>query len=233
MTNRRKTSFRRRYDPRTGLWVKGKFVYLYWFKFLQHATRDETRVVNWSKYPYWGGESVILSSTFEDWWKPRWKRLFGYEDPANIPEGKFMPNEGYKIDPIRIALKFYELHQTGIADNWELAKAFATDEYARRRKIAIDKGKAKNADEYSESDEARKWVFNIARRSVYAKLLEDPDGRQNLPNYQPKYALIDGDGYSSLTKKDKDKIRVVRSKVGKYLIRAEQMLDSVCEGKFP
>ena len=56
--------------------------------------------------------------------------------------------------------------------------------------------------------EAEKWVFNVARAGVIRSL-----------NQYPAYLS--------------DQKRLVQSRVGRILKRADVMLDNVCEGKFP
>ena len=197
----RKSSRWSRYDPTSKLWIKGKLIYLYWFKFLQYAELDPNKTVNWKKYPYWGGSEVVSNTKFDAWWRPRWKRLFGYQDPTN-PDPMFCPTYPHKLDAIRYALRFYELQQSGITDTWELAKEFAKEEHPRRREIAKRKGI-----EYDEI-EADKWIFNTARASVYRRL---------------------GDNHPYLA----DQKRLIQSRVGRILSRADQILNDVCEGKFP
>ena len=190
-----------RYDPKSKLWIKGKLIYLYWFKFLRHAETNPEKEVNWKMYPYWGGSDVVCSMKFEEWWRPRWKRLFGYKDPKN-PDPMFSPTYPHKIDAIRYALRFYELEQSGISDRWELAKEFAKEEHPRRREYAKREGRI-----YDET-EAEEWIFNIARASVIRSLSKNPE-------------------YLS------DQKRLVQSRVGRILKRADLMLDHVCEGRFP
>lgn len=196
-----KTSRWSRYDPKSKLWIKGKLIYLYWYKFLQLAELNETKVVDWKKYPYWGGAEVVCQTKFEEWWKPRWKRLFGYVDPKN-PNPMFCPSYPHKIDAIRYALRFYELRLSGIEDKWELAQEFAKEEHPRRREYAKRQGLI------YDDIEADKWVFNTARAGVI----------RNLGNNQAYLA---------------DQKRLIRSRVGRILSRADEMLDNVCEGRFP
>ena len=91
MSSSKKNSRWSRYDPKSKLWIKGKLIYLYWFKFLRHAETNPEKEVNWKMYPYWGGSDVVCSMKFEEWWRPRWKRLFGYKDPKS-PDPMFSPN---------------------------------------------------------------------------------------------------------------------------------------------
>ena len=201
MSGSKKNSRWSRYDPKSKLWIKGKLIYLYWFKFLRHAETNPEKEVNWKMYPYWGGSDVVCSMKFEEWWRPRWKRLFGYKDPKN-PDPMFSPTYPHKIDAIRYALRFYELEQSGISDRWELAKEFAKEEHPRRREYAKREGRV-----YDEI-EAEEWIFNIARASVIRSLSKNPE-------------------YLS------DQKRLVQSRVGRILKRADLMLDHVCEGRFP
>lgn len=201
LSSNKKNSRWSRYDSRSKLWIKGKLIYLYWFRFLQHAESNPTKEVDWKRYPYWGGADVVCNMKFEEWWRPRWKRLFGYKDPKN-PDPMFSPTYPHKIDAIRYALRFYELEQSGITDKWELAKEFAKEEHPRRREYAKRQGVI-----YDEA-EAEKWVFNVARAGVIRSL-----------NQYPAYLS--------------DQKRLVQSRVGRILKRADVMLDNVCEGKFP
>ena len=201
MSGSKKNSRWSRYDSNSKLWIKGKLIYLYWFKFLRHAETNPEKEVNWKMYPYWGGSDVVCSMKFEEWWRPRWKRLFGYKDPKN-PDPMFSPTYPHKIDAIRYALRFYELEQSGISDRWELAKEFAKEEHPRRREYAKREGRI------YDDIEAEEWIFNIARASVIRSLSKNPE-------------------YLS------DQKRLVQSRVGRILKRADLMLDHVCEGRFP
>ena len=199
----KKTSKYSRYDAGSKLWVKGKLIYVYWYRFLVLAELDPTRQVNWRKYPYWGGADTVLNMKFEPWYRTHWKRLFAYRKGE---EPMFSPTYPHSVDAVRIYLKFYELQRSGIADYAELGEAFADEEYIRRRRKAIDAGHATNSEDYATSDEARKWEFNACRKSV-RKLLTDSQKRRQY--------------------------RIVRSRVGRYLKRANELLDNVCEGRFP
>ena len=67
-----------RYDKSAGLWIQHrKVVYLYWFKFLQHAERDDRYDVDWSQYKSWGGREVVMETKFDVWWKEHWSDLLG------------------------------------------------------------------------------------------------------------------------------------------------------------
>ena len=107
-----------RYHKATELWIPNrKRIYLYWFKFLQHAERHQTKVVDWSKYEGWGGANEVLGSKFDDWWGNHWIDLFGYKK-GEQPKHSLSTNRP-KPDGIRYALLVYEnLHR---GSNWEIA----------------------------------------------------------------------------------------------------------------
>ena len=127
----------KRFDPksrwvryRDGLWIPSrKRIYLYWFKFLQHAERDVTRIVNWKKYNGWGGSNYILASRFDDFWEDNWKKLFGVKDVFDLP--KFpLSTDRPKPDGYRYALLVYENRHRG--SNWDIAKWIAKREVSKR-----------------------------------------------------------------------------------------------------
>ena len=101
-----------KYDKSSKLWIQHrKVVYLYWFKFLQHAERGEFNV-NWRKYRKWGGRSGVMESKFDDWWKDHWKPLFSF--PEGQPEkSPFHTKKKPEISAMRTALLIYENQHRG------------------------------------------------------------------------------------------------------------------------
>ena len=212
-----KTSRWKRYDEKSGLWIaSSKPVFGYWFRFLIHAENDPKRVVDWSLYEEWGGKDYILHTTQNEWWKTNWKTLFGYKEGetealyqlSKAPSGKTTKPQP---DGIRYALMVYELKDkpllngqvdevNGIVeDKWEIAKRIAVIEYPKRR----ERGKK------DPSFDPDKWEFNIARKSIAKKLMnEDPESFRN-------------------------KKRTLQSRIGRYMRQADKHLDSVCKGMFP
>jgi len=76
-------------------WIEArKRVYLYWFKFLQHAERSNDYTVDWKQYRGWGGANEILGSKFDDWWEAHWKELFGAKNEGDT--AKFSVNNKAK-----------------------------------------------------------------------------------------------------------------------------------------
>ncbi len=107
-----------RYDKESALWTQHRRnVYLYWFKFLQHAENDEDFSVDWSKYKDWGGREVVMNSKFDDWWKEYWKDCFGF--PEKQPEkAKFFTKKRPKVEALRAYLFTYEQREKS---NWDIA----------------------------------------------------------------------------------------------------------------
>jgi len=206
-----KTSRWNRYDARSGLWIpSNKRIYVYWFKFLQHAENDANRQVDWGKYEGWGGADVVLNTKFDAWWKNRWKTLFGYKLDETEPMYS-LSTQKPQPDGVRYSLLVYELKEKSllnghenadegkVGDYWEIAKRIAVLEYPRRR----EKGKK------DKSYKPEEWGFNIARLSIGRELR-----KSNRVEFNKKK-------------------RIVQSRIGRYMNVAENHLDNVCEGQFP
>ena len=206
-----KTSRWKRYDEKSGLWIaSSKSIYGYWFRFLRHAHKDRPKDVDWSLYDEWGGKDYIRDTTQNEWWKTKWKTLFGYKQGETEPLYQLSTTKP-QPDGIRLSLMVYELKDKPlrdgqvneldgfIGDKWEIAKRIAVIEYPRRR----DKGKK------DPSFDPDKWEFSIARRSVVKTMMkEDPEAFRK-------------------------KKRILQSHMGRYMRQAEQHLDNVCKGMFP
>ena len=205
-----KTSRWKRHDKNAGLWIaSNKRIYFYWFRFLQHAQNDPSRVVDWSAYQGWGSAEEIKSTKFDPWWRKNWKTLFGYKQGETEPLYSLSQTKP-QAEGIRYALMVYELRNTplingnidddGVKGNkWEIAKRIAVVEYPKRR--------AKGWED--ENFHPEKWNFNLARKSIARELRkEDP------------------------TEFRKQK-KILQSRVGRYMRAAATHLDNVCVGKFP
>jgi len=107
-----------KYDKDVGLWIQHrKTVYLYWWKFLQHAEKDENFQVDWSKYQSWGGRELVMNSKFDDWWNDYWMDCFGF--PEKQPRlAKYHTKRKPKIDAMRSYLFTYEQRHMS---NWDIA----------------------------------------------------------------------------------------------------------------
>lgn len=119
-----------KYDPKTRLWIPTrKRIYLYWFKFLQHAEKDPHYKVKWDKYEGWGGAEVVIGTKFDEWWSERWLDLFAIENEGDNPRYPLSTKQP-KADGIRYALLVYEnLHR---GSYWEIGEYIAKKEKSGR-----------------------------------------------------------------------------------------------------
>lgn len=203
-----KTSRWKRYDAASGLWIaSSKPVFAYWFRFLINAENDPSREVDWSLYEEWGGKDYILHTKQSDWWKAKWKPLFGYkegeEDKILYPLSTSKPQP----DGIRLSLMVYDLKDKPlfnwqedevnglVGDKWEIARRIAMIEYPKRRSRG--------------NKDPEKWQFNIARVVIERRMMKE-----------------------DLVEFRKQK-RTLQSRIGRYMLQAEKHLDNVCRGQFP
>jgi len=226
-----KISRYKRYDKKSGLWIaSSKPVFGYWFRFLKHAAEDRPNDVDWSAYEDWGGKGYILRTTQNEWWKTKWKTLFGYREGetealyqlSKAPSGKTTKPQP---DGIRYALMVYELKGrplldgddlTGeenesdgkVGDAWEIAKWIAVKEYPKR-KARAKKDPSYKPEDWTTYEVGDDWVFHIARKGIERKL------RKTDPAEFSKQR------------------RTIQSRVGRYMRAAETHLDNVCKGQFP
>ena len=123
-----------RYDKSGRLWIQHrKVVYLYWFKFLQHAERDDRYKVDWKKYESWGGRQVVMETKFDVWWKEHWSDLFGF--PEGQPEiAQFHTESTPRADDLRTTLLIYENLYRG--DYWTVGCYVRHIEKKKGRKVA-------------------------------------------------------------------------------------------------
>ncbi len=72
---------------RDGMWIPHlKRTYLYWFKFLQSAQKNDEFTVDWTKYNGWGGANYIMGVKFDEFWEEKWKSLFGVKKQGDKPK---------------------------------------------------------------------------------------------------------------------------------------------------
>jgi hypothetical protein len=206
-----KTSRWKRRDRDTGLWIaSSKPVFGYWFRFLQHAEKDPRYEVDWSLYEEWGGRDYILHTKQNEWWKAKWKTLFGYKE-GETESLYSLSQTKPQADGIRLSLMVYDLKDKPLLNGqidevnglkwnkWEIAKRIAVIEYPKRRN--------KGAEDPSFDPED--WQFNIARAVIARRMMKE----------EP-----------SEFRKQK---RTLQSRIGRYLRQADKHLDNVCKGQFP
>ena len=215
-----KTSRWKRYDEKSGLWIaSSKSVYGYWFRFLIHAENDPKRVVDWSVYEDWGGKDYILRTNQNEWWKTKWKTLFGYKQDETEPLYQLSTTKP-QPDGIRLSLMVYELkHQSlfngqvdevsgVVGDKWEIAKWFADDEFPKR-KAKARKDPSYKPEEWTMYEIPDDWVFHTARKNIVRKLM-----KTNPEEFRKKR-------------------KTLQSRIGRYMRQADKHLDNVCKGQFP
>ena len=218
---------KKRYDPRNRwsakyrkdekLWIASrKISYLYWFKFLQLAEKDPDRKVDWRKYKLWGGKKVVMETKFDDWWKEYWVDCFGIESEGDTPKYP-LTTKRPKTDAIRYALRLYENKHRG--STWDVAIYLKKNE--KRMYFLEFFGKI-------EENLNTKTILtgDGRRRQIYDEWGKDElKWRKNDTGNK-----FDDDSEAYLNRLQK---KEVQSAVGRYLRKAEEYLDSVCEGKFP
>ena len=97
-----------RYNKEWKRWIpQRKRVYLYWFKFLQHAERSQDYFVDWKQYQGWGGSNYILGVDFNTFWKDKGKQLFSIKERNQEPKFPITTKQP-KTEGIRLSLLCYE-----------------------------------------------------------------------------------------------------------------------------
>ena len=136
---RRKSQYIK-YDKTEGLWIQHrKVVFLYWFKFLQHAERCDQYTVDWERYKSWGGRDVVINTKSDDWWKEYWKTNFGFTK-GNPEEAPFFTHKNPEVIAMRTTLLIYENKHRG--DKWSVGcwVAKAEDKKGRALPKALQGG---------------------------------------------------------------------------------------------
>ena len=149
-----------RYDKSQGRWIQHrKVVYLYWFKFLKHAERDDRYEVDWSHYKSWGGREVVMETKFDVWWMEHWSDLFGF--PEGQPEtAQFHTESTPRADDLRTTLLIYEnLHR---GDYWTVGCYVRHIEERKGRKVAKSLANA-DRDLWTSPTEKEKRTTGVSR----------------------------------------------------------------------
>ena len=199
------------------LWIPSrKISYLYWFKFLQLAEKDPNRKVDWGKYRLWGGKKIVMNTKFDDWWQTYWVNCFGIKNEGGTPKYP-LTTKRPKTDAMRYALRLYENKHRG--SSWDIAIYLKKNEkriYFLEFFKKIDENL--NTKTRLRGDGYKK---QIATDDIYKDKVWIKSESEN------KY---DDDPDAFLNRLDK---KQVQSTVRRYLKRAEEYLDNVCEGRFP
>ena len=218
---------KKRYDPSSRwstkyrkdkkLWISSrKISYLYWFKFLQLAEKDPNRKVDWGKYRLWGGKKIVMNTKFDDWWQTHWVDCFGIKNEGDTPKYP-LTTKRPKTDAMRYALRLYENKHRG--SSWDIAIYLKKNE---KRMYFLEF--------FAKIDENLNTKTRL-RGDGYKKQIQTLDPHKDKvwikSESENKY---DDDPDAFLNRLDK---KQVQSTVRRYLKRAEEYLDNVCEGRFP
>ena len=157
-----------KYDPKSRMWIQSKkVIYFYWYSFLQHAERDPTRTVDWTKYDGWGGAESVLHTKFDGWWRSHWKDLFGIPNEGDAPKFPLSTNRP-KENGLRYALLVYEKRELG--SMWDIARDIAKEE--RRRKLGL----TSRAFDYATPSSIREKI-DVEERSYRKRYTQSKVGR--------------------------------------------------------
>jgi len=197
---------------KNGFWIPSrKRNYLYWFKFLQHAEQSSAHQVDWTKYPGWGGANEVLGSRFDEWWEPRWEKMFAF--PTRTPDqtkGKFLLSTNKpKTEAIRMALLVYEYRNT---------KPDMT------RRITAGGGSGRTSDEATRKPSPRLGGKTLA---IAKKVVSHEKGKAR---HTDLWSIeIDGDAaaWEGILEQE------VQGTIGRYMRNAKKILGNVSEGCFP
>ena len=178
-----------------------KRVYLYWFKFLQECELSNDFEVKWSEYRGWGGSNSVLGMKFDEFWKDKWKDLFGMHGGE---KPKFNISSKVDLENIRLAYLVYELRDSPI-------------DYFKKRTVRYHGRNIKNKKKQVRIPETKLNSLSIAYR-LYNK--ENPKSRFT------QVARLNPDDPSN---SEGD----VTSRIRTLMRKSEEVMSSVCEGKFP
>jgi hypothetical protein len=193
-----------------GYWISHrKRVYLYWFKYLQHAGKCDDYTVDWTQYSGWGGANAVLGMKFDEWWNDNWIELFGTKDRRATPKYPINTKQP-KTEAIRLSMLCWERRDAPVWNKRGNALSIAKQVYEYETGESGEK-KPRFTDE--------NWDASFMLPETF---LIDKDGE--------KYRF-DEDGL----KISWDDVRNQRlqSIVARYLKNARKYLDNVCIGKFP
>ena len=213
-----RNKYRAKYNKEHKVWLATrKMVYLYWFKYLQHAELDSKRTVDWTKYDGWGGSNSVLGLKFDDWWKEHYLGLFTIKNIGDIPRYPLSTTKP-KIDSMRYSLKIYESRHIG--STWDIAVHFKKNEkrqYFLEFFDKIEKGKLKTK-------------TRLVQQSQDKRVYDEWDGVRIEKKDKNDQVEREDDYDAFLNRLDKED---VQRKVGRYLKQADKILDNVCVGVFP
>jgi hypothetical protein len=229
--NRRMTKYERRmmsksqyikYDKPNKLWIQHrKVVYLYWFKFLQHAERSDKFSVKWDKYKTWGGREVVMNTKFDDWWKDHWKGLFSFAE-GQLTNAPFNTKKKPEVIAMRTSLLVYEKRHKG--DKWDIGCAVARSENNKGRPLASS---LQGEKDYP----VNIWELKFKGKKLIRdpNLIENPDDIYNRP-YFKRGKSDDVEQVSDELYLNRLLKRRVQGYVSRYFKQADELMFNICNG---
>ena len=132
-----------------GYWISHrKRVYLYWFKYLQHAEKCDDYTVDWTQYSGWGGANAVLGMKFDEWWNDNWIELFGTKDRSATPKYPINTKQP-KTEAIRLSMLCWERRDAPVWNKRGNALSIAKQVYEYELGISGEKKPRYSEDEWS------------------------------------------------------------------------------------
>ncbi|UVW34888.1 hypothetical protein NYF23_12860 [SAR92 clade bacterium H455] len=211
-----------KYDKPNKLWIQHrKVVYLYWFKFLQHAERGDRYTVDWTKYQSWGGCEVVMETKFDDWWKDYWKDLFAFAEgqPTNAP---FYTKKKPEVIAMRTTLLVYGMRDIG--DKWDVGCAVARNEHNKGRPLASS---LQGEKDYP----VNIWQLKFEGKKLIrdANWIENPDDVYNTPNFK-QLKSDDVEQLSDELYLNRLLKRRVQGYISRYFKQADELMFNISKG---
>lgn len=207
-----------RYDKDSGLWIPyRKMNYLYWFRFLQIAEREEEYKVDWRKYKLWGGQNAVMGMGFDRWWENYWKECFGIPDRKDKQKFPFTTTRP-RTESIRLSWLCYRFKDTPPSGKFTITQAHKTRK-ASNQSNTIDIANAVYRFETG-LDGKKPARDSVGEAFTYSQL--NPLGRKLNERSGEFRDNNTADGHKE-----------IRDTVTRALKRARKTLSNVCEGKYP
>ena len=191
-----------------GMWIPHlKRTYLYWFKFLQSAQKNDEFTVDWSKYNGWGGSNYIMGVKFDEFWEEKWKTLFGVMKQGDKP--KFpLSTPSPKNESIRLCWLTWKYRNTPIGKRTLTKNKTITLESTSDGTVLTER----NIKRRSNSLDIAEKILKVEKRSA---------------TFNTIYTWDLSDDRNPNSEKD------VMNLVNRYKLRTKKIMSNVCVGMFP
>ena len=203
-----------KYDKASQLWIQHrKVVYLYWYKFLQHAEQGDYQV-DWSKYELWGGKQTVMDTKFDAWWKEHWKVCFSFTK-GNAQDAPYHTKSKPEVVALRTALLIYENRYRG--SKWDIGC------WVRKSEISKGREPSKSLEMAIETLETK------GKRMTREAILDDTGDTMSTRKTRKVVArgVEEISGELLLNKLDKKR---VQGYVSRYLKQADDLMTNIAKG---